>query len=86
MLKPSIVYGIYHGSTLGYVGLTTNLERRKIKHLNPHNREIRLVDKWLQSVNYNVDFVVLETLTANTVNAEGFEKLWREKLRPKVMA
>jgi predicted GIY-YIG superfamily endonuclease len=55
-----IVYGIVDKVTgyVGYVGITKNLRRRKYQHLNYRSGTAK--DRWLQSINFEVDFVVLE--------------------------
>lgn len=81
-LKPGIggvVYGIYDGDSLMYVGSTNNLERRRQAHLHAGN--IHKLAKWLRRRRKPVEFRVIEEC-ATIEDARECERQWIWKLDP----
>ena len=81
--RNKIIYGIYHGNVLGYIGQTSDFFRRKFRHLNPVRRKARRVDIWLNSVSKNVYFKILEE--CKWYESRKREIYWKRKLNPIVI-
>ena len=82
--RKKVIYGIFDSSgKLGYVGQTSDFDRRKRRHLNPQFREPRRIDKWLDSIDKKAEFKIIEE--CEWYSSGERERYWKSKLKPIIM-
>ena len=81
--RKKTIYSIQdYNDVVGYIGQTSNVERRFARHLDPSRRMIRKVDRWIASAG-GVTFGILEV--CDWCIAGKQEVKWKKRLRPVVM-
>lgn len=79
--RKKVIYKIVaEDGTVGYVGQTVNLGRRRIRHIMPITRKLRNVDKWMESQDWKIVFTQIEECDWH--DAGKREQHWKRTLKP----